>query len=78
MEWDVRFTDGFGEWWDGLTEDEQESVNASVPRADKLYAEYYANAPAYRRNEMTRNFKDLQQKMAPASRARREQGPPRC
>jgi len=30
MEWEVRFTDEFGEWWDELTEHEQESVNASV------------------------------------------------
>jgi hypothetical protein len=30
MEWEVRFTDELGAWWDGLTADEQESVNASV------------------------------------------------
>jgi DNA-binding Xre family transcriptional regulator len=36
MEWEVRFTDEFGEWWDGLTADEQESVNASVIRLQKL------------------------------------------
>ncbi len=30
MEWDVLFTDEFGEWWDELTESEQEDVNASV------------------------------------------------
>jgi hypothetical protein len=36
MEWEVRFTDEFGEWWDGLTADEQESVNASVILLQKL------------------------------------------
>jgi len=30
MEWEVEFTDEFGRWWDGLTEEEQESVAASV------------------------------------------------
>ena len=28
--WEVEFTDEFGAWWDGLTESEQESVDASV------------------------------------------------
>ena len=30
MEWDIEFTDEFGEWWDALTSGEQESVRASV------------------------------------------------
>ncbi|MGA2222933.1 MAG: type II toxin-antitoxin system RelE/ParE family toxin [Syntrophobacteraceae bacterium] len=30
MEWDVEYTDEFGEWWDSLTDGEQESVRASV------------------------------------------------
>jgi hypothetical protein len=30
MEWDVEYTDEFGEWWEGLDGDEQESVAASV------------------------------------------------
>ena len=29
-EWEVEFTDEFGEWWDGLMEAEQEYVRASV------------------------------------------------
>lgn len=28
--WEVEYTDEFGEWWDGLNEAEQESVDASV------------------------------------------------
>jgi len=28
--WEVEFTDEFGEWWDVLTEAEQESIDASV------------------------------------------------
>jgi hypothetical protein len=28
--WEVEFTDEFGEWWDSLDVDEQESVAASV------------------------------------------------
>jgi len=30
MTWEVEYTDEFGEWWDGLSEAEQESVDASV------------------------------------------------
>jgi len=28
--WEVEYTDEFGEWWDGLDEAQQESVDASV------------------------------------------------
>jgi len=28
--WDVEFTDEFGEWWESLTGDEQESLTVSV------------------------------------------------
>jgi hypothetical protein len=30
MTWDVEYTDEFGDWWAGLTEDEQVSLAASV------------------------------------------------
>lgn len=30
MTWDVEYTDEFGEWWQSLTEAEQESLAASV------------------------------------------------
>ncbi len=30
MRWEVEYTNEFGEWWESLTEDEQESVDASV------------------------------------------------
>jgi hypothetical protein len=30
MTWEVEYTDKFGEWWEGLTEEEQESVDAGV------------------------------------------------
>lgn len=30
MEWDVEYTDEFGDWWAGLTEAEQEDVAAVV------------------------------------------------
>jgi len=30
MEWEVVFTDEFGEWWDSLSVPEQESVAKSV------------------------------------------------
>lgn len=30
MSWSVEYTNEFGEWWDGLAEDERESLDASV------------------------------------------------
>ena len=30
MTWNVEYTDEFGDWWAGLTEDEQVSLAASV------------------------------------------------
>ena len=30
MTWEVEYTDEFGAWWEELTEDEQESIDASV------------------------------------------------
>lgn len=30
MEWEVEFTDEFEAWWNSLSEDEQEDVNAKV------------------------------------------------
>lgn len=30
MEWEVEYTDEFGEWWDSLSEDEQEDIDAMV------------------------------------------------
>jgi len=30
MAWEVEFTDDFEEWWNSLSSEEQESVNASV------------------------------------------------
>ncbi len=30
MSWDVEYTDEFGEWWAGLTEKQQESLDSSI------------------------------------------------
>jgi len=30
MKWEVEYTDEFGEWWETLTDEEQESLAASV------------------------------------------------
>lgn len=41
MEWDIEYTDEFGDWWAGLKETEQESVRASV----KLLGDFGPNLP---------------------------------
>ena len=35
-QWEVEFTDEFGEWWDDLTEEEQKSVAVSVRLLQEL------------------------------------------
>ena len=36
MEWEVEFSDEFGEWWDSLDTDEQESVDASIGLLEEM------------------------------------------
>lgn len=36
MVWEVEYTDEFGDWWEGLSADEQESVAASVSLLEQL------------------------------------------
>lgn len=36
MAWEVEFTNEFGGWWDGLTEEEQESVDFCVSLLQKV------------------------------------------
>ncbi len=55
MEWPVEFTDEFEHWWDGLTEEEQVTINAKVlllqrigpslgrPHADVIRSSRHAN-----------------------------------
>ena len=55
MAWEIEFTDEFGEWWDGLSIEEQESVRVSVellaalgpaltrPHADTVRRSAYPN-----------------------------------
>ena len=36
MEWEVEYTDEFEKWWNSLTEEEQEDVNAKVILLQRL------------------------------------------
>ena len=36
MPWEIEYTDEFGEWWNGLTADEQESIDVSVQLLEQL------------------------------------------
>ena len=38
MSWEVEFTDEFGQWWEGLTEDEQDSIDVTVRLLEELGA----------------------------------------
>ncbi len=34
--WEIEFTDEFGRWWDGLTNDEQDAIATSVRLLEQL------------------------------------------
>ena len=36
MQWEVEYTDEFGEWWDSLSEEEQTSLDASVRLLEQM------------------------------------------
>jgi hypothetical protein len=55
MAWEVEFTEEFGNWWSGLTEEEQITIRAKVlllekygptlprPHADVIHGSHYPN-----------------------------------
>lgn len=55
MAWEIEFTDEFGDWWDGLSENAQKDINVSVnalrelgpaltrPYADTVRGSRFAN-----------------------------------
>ncbi len=47
MEWEVEFTDEFEHWWNSLSEDEQEDVNAKGDSTAEIRADNAA--PPFRR-----------------------------
>lgn len=71
MTWDVEYTDEFGKWWSTLTEDEQESLDASVellrllgpslgrPHADTLKGSRHANMKELRTQHQGRPIRTL-------------------
>ena len=56
MEWEVEYTDEFEAWWDGLCEEEQDSVAAIVRvlqvRGPNLPHPYSSGIHASRHNHM--------------------------
>jgi hypothetical protein len=71
MAWEVVFTDEFEAWWDGLTEDEQISVNRKVillqqrgpalsrPHADVINGSWLANLKELRIQHEGRPYRAL-------------------
>ena len=69
--WEVEFTDEFGQWWNGLNEDEQESVYASVellrslgpqlgrPHADTVSGSRHPNMKELRTQHQGRPIRTL-------------------
>jgi len=69
--WEIEFTDEFGAWWDSLSEDEQESVAASVevlrrlgpnlprPHADVLKGSKHSNMKELRTQHQGRPLRTL-------------------
>jgi hypothetical protein len=71
MAWEVEYTDDFGEWWDSLDKDEQESLAASVellrqlgphlqrPHADTLAGSRHSNMKELRTQHGGRPLRTL-------------------
>jgi hypothetical protein len=71
MAWEVEFSDEFEAWWDGLTEDEQDSINPLVialqdlgpaltrPRADTVHGSTYPNMRELRIQHQGRPYRVL-------------------
>ena len=69
--WEIKFTDEFGAWWNLLSEDEQESVAASVellrqlgpnlprPHADVLKGSKHSNMKELRTQHQGRPIRTL-------------------
>ena len=70
-EWELEYTDEFGEWWDGLAEAEQEDVRASVnllrrfgptlgrPHVDSVASSRHANIKELRIQHRGRPYRVL-------------------
>jgi hypothetical protein len=56
MEWDVGYTDEFGDWWDGLSEELQEAIDVVVrlleERGPRLGHPYSTDARSSRQGRM--------------------------
>ena len=71
MSWEIEFTQEFGEWWDGLSEAEQESVTFSIkllqefgpaltrPYADAVHGSEFANMRELRVQHQGRPYRVL-------------------
>jgi hypothetical protein len=71
MEWEVEYTDEFEVWWNSLTEDEQEDVDASVrllqrfgpnlprPHSDTLKGSRHSNMKELRIQHKGRPYRVL-------------------
>jgi len=71
MAWEVEFTDEFGEWWDGLTEDAQDDVAFGVnlirehgpaltrPYADSVHGSAFSNMRELRVQHEDRPYRGL-------------------
>jgi len=71
MEWDVEFTDEFERWWNGLSEDEQDSVDQMVrllqirgpslgrPHADLIQSSRHSNMKELRVQHAGRPYRVL-------------------
>ena len=71
MKWKIEYTDEFGEWWETLTEDEQESIAVSVelleimgpnlprPHSDTIKGSKFKNMKELRTQHAGKPFRTL-------------------
>lgn len=71
MKWEVEYTDEFGEWWETLSEDEQESIAVSIglleimgpnlprPHADTVKGSRFKNMKELRTQHAGKPYRTL-------------------
>jgi hypothetical protein len=71
MAWEIEFTDEFLKWWDGLSEQEQITINSKVtllqdfgpslsrPHADVIHGSHYPNMKELRAQHNGRPYRIL-------------------
>jgi hypothetical protein len=54
MEWEVEFTEEFAKWWNGLSDDEQDSVDRKCASCSNAVPHFLGRTPMWSGSRGTR------------------------